>query len=214
MSEFTAISLWQPWATHSGSEAMGDAQLALSGFARRQKPTRELATMKKKTKAETIEALTTALQALVSVKDPEAVHGAYDHAREVLREVGAMPTEPMPAPMTANRVIAIFSEMHKARFGINPRLDGVDVGKAKNIAAMFSGTEELHFRMVVREYFDDDTDPWMNGGDHNPPMMHALKWLDSSPRIMRYEQQAIQREQMEAEPVIATKRDPFEGIQT
>lgn len=166
---------------------------------------------KKATNAEKIAVLIEALQALLTVSEPEAVKAAYAHGKDVLRALGALPAEPVTPPLTANRVMAIFAEMHKAHFGFNPRFDGHDANSAKNIGAMFFGTEELHFRMIVREYLDDGKDTWMNGGPNNPPMMHALKWLDSSQRIMRYEYAIAQREFQEAEP---EPRDKYEGIPT
>ena len=168
---------------------------------------------KKPTKQETIDALTTALAALIHQDTADGVFAAFAHAKELLQELGAMPVETVTVPMGCNRVIAIFYEMHKAYFGQPPRYDVVDKFKAApNIAAMFSGTEETHFRTIVREYFNDSQDPWMNGGPSNPPMMFALKWLDSSQRVMRYERQIADRERQE-EPETA-KSGLWEGVPT
>lgn len=154
---------------------------------------------KKPTKQETIDALTTALAAMIRQDAPDGVTAAYAHAKELLQELGAMPVETVHVPMTTNRVIAVYCEMYKAYFNhVSPRLDGENIGAAGRIAKMFSGCEETHLRTIIREYFEDHKDPWMNGGIPGyMPKMHLLRWLDDSARLMRYEQQIADREREE-----------------
>lgn len=166
---------------------------------------------RKATNAQTIAALTTALQALIKQDTPEGVVAAYAHAKELLQELGAIPVETVFVPMTPNRVAAVYCEMHKAQFGQNPRFDGKDRQALIDISKMFSATEELHFRMIVREYFNDDKDPWINGGPNNLPMMHCIQWLTQSARIMRYERQIADREALGEVPELPVgKRDLWE----
>lgn len=178
---------------------------------------------KKPTKDEQIKALANALKGMLVLVEGESGGGSdlwegnahYEAACAALKMVGAIADEPVKLPLTPNRVAAIFCEMHKAQFGYNPRFDGADRQALTEIAKMFEAAEELQFRMIVREYLDDATDPWMNGSDTNPPMMFAVKWLNSSARIMRYESQITEKEHQDDAPVLPTaKRDPFEGIPT
>ena len=177
---------------------------------------------RKPTKQETIDALTTALAALIHQDTPDGVIAAYAHAKELLQELGAMPVETVTVPMTPNRVAAIFCEMHKAQFGQNPRFDVKDRQALIDISKMFSGTEEVLFREIVREFFNDDKCTWINGGPNNRPMMHCIQWLCQSARVMRYERQIADRERQE-EPtewdVAVTRGEPkssglWEGVPT
>jgi hypothetical protein len=157
--------------------------------------------MKKPTKDEKIQTLANALRGIIHAGGEQGIdHPAVQHAKDALTFAGEpfekIGEEPQMSP---NRVAAVFCEMHKAYFGINPRFDGRDRAALIEIAKMFKASEEVQFRGIVREYLDDKADPWMNGSDRNPPMMHAICWLNNSARIMRYEQAVASRDGVDQE---------------
>lgn len=143
---------------------------------------------KKLTQAAKIVTLTNALRGLINKPECKA---AVDAAQEALRLCADVPQAPVTVPLTANRIIAIFCEEHKRQFGRNPRMDGKDASRAKELSGMFSASESEHFRLVAREYCAD-TDDWMTGNDKRPAMMWQLKWLNGA-RVERYETQIAER---------------------